>query len=174
MSYWQCLTVSYLPYWSISISLDPICQLLSQNHWCSVEENCLLYQCVHSYFRCSLLIYLVYLGICWGLWSIQTWILCGVIYMDIFSFFCMGTSGKTSSIYSRYISSSMVCFCILYQKPIVNMRVDSFQHLQLYFSVKPVYFYTKIIQFSLLLLCSTTWGQRWWSFQKLFYCLGIF
>jgi hypothetical protein len=42
------------------------------------------------------------------------------------------------------------------QKTIVHMRVDSFQHLQLDFSVKPVYFYTKIMQLSLLLLCSTT------------------
>ena len=77
------------------------------------------------------------------------------------------------SICSRYFPFSFVCFCLLCEKSSDHRHVGLFQHLQLDSPVRPVCFYTKVMQFLLLLLCSIAWGQRWWYFQKCFYCLVL-
>ena len=83
--------------------------------------NCLLYHICHVFF-CWVS--------CWVLWSNRTWVLCGEINMDLFSFICLRTSSKARSIYSRYFPFSFVCFCLLCEKSSDHRHVGLFQHLQ--------------------------------------------
>jgi hypothetical protein len=52
----------------------------------------LVCQCVQSSFPFSLLLDLVCMVLCWGLWSTWTWILCRVIDMGLFTISILNTS----------------------------------------------------------------------------------
>lgn len=96
----------------------------------------------------------VYLALCWGLWSTQSWVLYKVINLDLFAFFCMWPSSLTRTICWR-CSFFPVCISAFFIKTRCPLCLD----LWLSSGHQHVYFYANVMLFSLLLLCSTTWDQ---------------
>jgi hypothetical protein len=77
--------------------------------------SCLLYQWIQGYYPLSLLLNLVCLVLCWGIWPTWTWDLCRVINMHLFAFFYMQTSSHTSTFCWSCFHFSIVYFWFICQ-----------------------------------------------------------
>ena len=127
---------------------------------------CFLYQQVQGSSPHSLLLNLVCLILCWGLWSTWLWALCRVIDMGLFAFFSMQTSNSTSTICWRHFLFPFVWFLVLCQISNIPRCVGIYLDLWSYSIDQYVCFYAKPKQFLFLLLCNIVWNQNWWYLQK--------
>lgn len=120
------------------------------SYWCSCSEICLL--CQATEFKAVppifLLLDLVCLVWCWGLWSTWTWFLCRVIVMDLLEFSYMQTSSKISITCWRFIPFFFAWFWLLCHKPTVHRCLGLFLGLSFYFIVQPVF----LCQYHLVLI----------------------
>jgi hypothetical protein len=127
--------------------------------------------------RCSplsILLDLVYQILCRSLWSTWTLVLCRVRDKDMFVLFCMLTSIQLDQhhllkVLSFFFFFPIEWFSLLCQKSCVHRCVGLLQGHQFNSIDQPVCSYTNTMQFLSLLLCSTAWGQGWWSRQERFF-----
>jgi hypothetical protein len=171
LSYWQCP----LPYRSFAVSQGPIYQLLilEPKPFVFCSGNCLLYQCVQSYFPFSLLWDLVY-SLCRSPWSTWTWVWWRVINVEQYALFYMQTSSRINIVCWNFFFPPMYGFGLLYQKLIVHRCVGLFLGLQFDFIDQHDCFCTSTMKILLLLLGCATWGLRWWFLLKFLYCVELF
>ena len=114
-------------------------------------------------------------ALCWGFWSIWTWVLCMVIAVDLFSFFYVLMSSYTSNIHwICFLFSIIYIFCFFGKNQVfVGVWIDIWV-----FNSVPLIFLSVFMSipgwFQYFSSSSKVLSQELWYLKKFLYCPGLF
>ena len=108
---------------------------------------------IQGYFPLSLIWSSVWQDLCWGLWSIWTWVLCIVLDMDLFAFFYMLISSYASTICWRCFLSLLYNFSFFVKNQIfIGVWINIFYlipliHLSVFMPIPDCFhYYSSIVE----------------------------